>query len=67
MTSVLFIWVLTQGALQPPVPVDTFYTLEACEASARKAENALVLFSDVKLNPDIQVRAYCSTKRLAKD
>lgn len=64
MTSVLFVWILTQGVLQPPV-TETFYTVEACQAAARKAENALILF-DVRPG-DVQVRAYCSTKRLAKD
>lgn len=43
MTSVLFIWVLAQGVLAPPT-TETFYTLEACQAAARKAENSLVLF-----------------------
>lgn len=64
MTSVLFIWVLTQGVLQPPV-TETFYTLDACQAAARKAENAPLIFSAPM--PDVEVRAYCSTKRLNKD
>jgi hypothetical protein len=66
MTSVLFIWILSQGAMSAPV-TETFYTLEACQTAARKAENVLPLFSDIKSSPDIQVRAYCSTKRLSKE
>lgn len=64
MTSVLFIWALAQGVLAPPT-TETFYTLEACQAAARKAENSLVLFEGQR--PDAQIRAYCSPKRISKD
>lgn len=64
MTAVLFIWVLSQGALATPV-TETFYTLEACQAAARKAENSIILFEGQR--PDAQIRAYCSLKRLNKD
>lgn len=53
MTSVLFIWVLAQGVLAPPT-TETFYTLEACQAAARKAENSLVLFEGQR--PDASAR-----------
>ena len=63
MTSVLFIWVLTAGALAPPV-TETFYTLEACQAAARKAENTRL---QLRTGPDTLIVAYCSPKRLSKD
>lgn len=63
MTSVLFIWVLSQGALQPPV-TETFYTVEACQAAARKAENTLLSFPELG---DARIFAYCAPKRLNKD
>lgn len=64
MTTVLFIWVMSQGVLQPPV-TETFYTVEACAAAARKAENALLSFPDRQA--DTRIVSYCSTKRLTGD
>lgn len=63
MTSLLFIWTLTAGQLQLAA-TETFYSLEACQAAARSAENAHFLFQDKPI--DTEVRATCSTKRLAK-
>lgn len=63
MTTLLFIWTLTAGQLQL-VATETFYSLEACQAAARNAENAHFLFQDKPI--DTEVRATCSTKRLAK-
>ena len=63
MTSVLFIWIMSQGNLRLET-VDTFYTLEACQTAARNAENAPQAFVD---RTDVQVRAFCNTKRLNKD
>lgn len=63
MTTLLFIWSLTAGQLQLAA-TETFYTLEACQAAARNAENAHFLFQDKPV--DTEIRATCSTKRLAK-
>lgn len=63
MTTLLFIWTLTAGQLQPAA-TETFYSLEACRAAARNAENAHFLFQDKPI--DTEVRATCSTKRLGK-
>lgn len=63
MTSILFIWVLYAGQLQLAA-TETFYSLDACQAAARNAENAHFLFQDKPI--DTEVRATCSTKRLAK-
>lgn len=63
MTSVLFIWVLSAGQLHLE-GTETFYTLEACLTAARNAENAPQAFVD---RTDVQVRAFCNTKRLQKD
>lgn len=63
MTTLLFIWTLTAGQLQLTA-TETFYSLEACQAAARNAENAHFLFQDKPI--DTEVRATCSTKRLAK-
>lgn len=63
MTTLLFIWTLTAGQLQLAA-TETFYSLEACQAAARNAENAHFLFQDKPI--DTEVRATCSTKRLAK-
>lgn len=63
MTTLLFIWTLTAGQLQL-VATETFYSLEACQPAARNAENAHFLFQDKPI--DTEVRATCSTKRLAK-
>lgn len=64
MTSVLFIWIMTAGNLALAGEPQTFYSLEACNAAARKAENASLLFEGVMTKT--QVRAYCSPKRLDK-
>ena len=64
MTSVLFIWIMNAGALSLASEPQTFYSLEACNAAARKAENASLLFEGVMTKT--QVRAYCSPKRLDK-
>lgn len=64
MTTLLFIWTLTAGQLQLAA-TETFYSLEACQAAARNAENAHFLFQGDK-PIDTEVRATCSTKRLAK-
>lgn len=63
MTSILFIWVLSAGQMQLAA-TETFYSLEACQAAARNAENAHFLFQDKPI--DTEVRATCSTKRLGK-
>ena len=63
MTSILFIWTLTAGQLQLAA-TETFYSLEACQAAARNAENAHFLFQDKPI--DTEVRAICSPKRLGK-
>lgn len=65
MTSVLFIWIMQAGAITLAGEPQTFYSLEACQAAARKAENAGVLFEGVMTKT--QVRAYCSPKRLGKE
>lgn len=64
MTSLLFIWIMNAGAITLAGEPQTFYSLEACNAAARKAENAGVLFEGVMTKT--QVRAYCSPKRLDK-
>ncbi|MGT1179998.1 hypothetical protein ACVPRA_18240 [Salmonella enterica subsp. enterica serovar Enteritidis] len=64
MTSILFIWVVSAGQLQL-AGTETFYTLDACQAAARAAENAHFLFQGDKPN-DSEVRAICSPKRLGK-
>ena len=64
MTSVLFIWILSQGNLTLGA-TETFYTLEACLTAARNAENAPLAFDNKP--DDFQVRAFCNTKRLSKD
>lgn len=64
MTTFLFIWMMQNGVLQKPV-VKTFYTLEACNAAARKAENAHLLFEGIMSTT--QIRAYCSPKKLGVD
>lgn len=63
MTSILFIWVLSAGVLERPV-TETFYTVEACEAAARKAYNTRL---QLPAGPDTTIIAYCSPKRLSKD
>ena len=63
MTSVLFIWVLSAGVLEKPV-TETFYTIEACEAAARKAHNTRM---QLPVGADTVIIAYCSPKRLSKD
>ncbi|EDW9898068.1 hypothetical protein GTL58_004363 [Salmonella enterica] len=63
MTSVLFIWVLNAGQVHLE-GIETFYTLEACQTAARNAENAPMAFAE---SSDVQVRAFCNTKRLNKD
>lgn len=63
MTSVLFIWVLNASQVHLE-GAETFYTLEACQTAARNAENAPLAFAD---RADVQVRAFCNTKRLNKD
>lgn len=65
MTSVLFIWIMQAGAITLAGEPQTFYSLEACHAAARKAENAGLLFEGVMTKT--QVRAYCSPKKLSKD
>ncbi len=65
MTSVLFIWIMTAGSLAMAGEPQTFYSLEACQAAARKAENAYLLFEGVMTKT--QVRAYCAPKRLGKE
>lgn len=65
MTSVLFIWMMTAGELKLVNEPQTFYSLEACQAAARKAENAYLLFEGVMTKT--QVRAYCSPKRLGTE
>ncbi len=65
MTSLLFIWIMTAGSLTMAGEPQTFYSLDACQAAARKAENAAVLFEGVMTKT--QVRAYCAPKRLNKD
>ncbi len=62
MTSLLFIWIMNAGSLTMAGEPQTFYSLEACQAAARKAENASLLFEGVMTKT--QVRAYCSPKRL---
>ncbi|HCP0786307.1 TPA: hypothetical protein OCP62_004340 [Escherichia coli] len=64
MTSILFIWTLTACQLQLAA-TETFYSLDACQAAARAAENAHFLFQGDKPN-DPEVRAICSPKRLGK-
>jgi hypothetical protein len=64
MTTVLFIWILSNGQLQLG-GTETFYTLEACLTAARNAENAPLAFDNKP--EDFQVRAFCNTKRLNKD
>lgn len=63
MTSILFIWVLSAGQMHLAA-TETFYSLEACQAAARNAENAHFLFQDKPI--DTEVRAICSPKRLGK-
>lgn len=63
MTTVLFVWILSQGQLTLGA-TETFYTLEACQVAARAAENAPLIFS---VRPDVEIRGICSTKRLPKD
>jgi hypothetical protein len=65
MTSILFVWIMNAGAITLATEPQTFYTLEACNAAARKAENAGLLFEGVMTKT--QVRAYCSPKKLSKD
>lgn len=64
MVSILFVWVMMGGQIHLEGS-ETFYTLEACQAAARAAENAPLTF--INRPEDIQVRGICSTKRLAKD
>lgn len=64
MTSILFIWVLSAGHMQLTAS-ETFYSMEACQAAARSAENAHFLFQGDK-PIDSEVRAICSPKRLGK-
>mgnify|MGYP000844824105 FL=1 len=65
MTALLFIWIMNAGVLTLAAEPQTFYTLEACNAAARKAENAGLLFEGAMTKT--QVRAYCSPKKLSKD
>lgn len=65
MATLLYIWVLSQGQLRLEGKPESYYTLEACNAAARKAENARLLFEGAMT--DDQIRAYCSPKRLGKD
>lgn len=65
MPAVMYVWLMTAGVITLPQPPVTFYTVEACEAAARKAENARLLFEGVESKT--QIRAYCVTKRIGKD
>lgn len=65
MTSLLFIWVMNAGVLTLAGDPQTFYSLDACNAAARKAENAHLIFEGVMTKT--QVRAYCTPKRLGKE
>lgn len=62
MTYFLYIWLMTGGVITLPAEPTTYYTLDACNAAARKAENARLLFEGVVSKT--QIRAYCSPKRL---
>ena len=64
MTSILFIWVLSEGHMSLAAS-ETFYSTEACQSAARAAENAHFLFQGDK-PIDSEVRAICSPKRLGK-
>lgn len=63
MASVLFIWVMNAGVVHLEGMM-TFYSLEACQTAARNAENAPLAFSD---RSDVQVKAFCNTKKLSKE
>ena len=64
MTSLLFIWIMSGGVLRLEGEPQTFYELEACNAAARKAENAHLLFEGAMTKT--QIRAYCAPKKLSK-
>lgn len=65
MSYVLFIWMLSGNSLsleskEPPI----YYELKACEAAARKAENAYLLFEGVV--PEVKVKAYCTPRKISE-
>lgn len=65
MTSLLFIWVMNAGVLTLAGEPQTFYELDACQAAARKAENANLIFEGIMSKT--QIRAYCTPKRLGTE
>ena len=65
MSYLLFIWSLTNGVLvleskDPPV----YYELTACQAAARKAENAPLLFEGI--TPEVKISAYCTPRKITE-
>lgn len=65
MTFLLFIWSLNNGVLQletkePPV----YYELKACQAAARKAENAALLFEGIATKA--RISAYCTPRKVSE-